>query len=171
LETFKSVLKKLLLFLPLLLFSSEIEIDAKIFPAILKYDLKLKEKLVNGKVKISILYPSSSKREAIKLRNLISKKYKFQIELIPQNQISKLKTSSALYLFDLETRYLKKALRFAKERHLITFSKSPALLRFGVVASILNKRRVRPILNKRAIVESGISLSSTLLKVSFIYEN
>jgi len=151
--------------------ASEIEIDAKIFPAIVKYDLKVNKKLVEKQIKISILYQNSFKKRAKKLKKLIQQKYSVLIELIPQHLIlQNLKNTTAIYIFNLDKTYLKYVVNFAKKRNLITFSDSPSLLQYGVTVSILNKRRVRPILNRKIIKESNISFSSTLLKVSFIYE-
>lgn len=160
------------IFFSLSIFASELEIDAKIFPAIVKYDLKVDKKLIYGKIRISILYQSSFEKKAKKLKKLISKKYSnFSLELIPQNLIFKnLKNTSAIYLFNLDTEYIDYVVNFAKQRNLITFSNTPSLLQYGVAVSILNKRRVRPVLNRAVLKESNISLSSTLLKVSFIYE-
>jgi hypothetical protein len=155
----------------LLLFSSEIQIDAKIFPAIVKYDLKLKEKLIDGKIKISILYREDSQKKAKRLERLILRKYSPTIDLISEKEIfSKLKNTTAIYLFDLDYKYIEYVVQYAKKRSILTFSNNPSLLQYGVMTSILNKRRVRPVLNREAIRSSGISLSSTLLKVSFIYE-
>lgn len=161
----------ILILLSLVVIASELEVDAKIFPAIVKYDLNVNNKFVDGKIKISILYQDSFKKKAEKLKKLILKRYDLSIELIPQNRIVKnLDKTTAIYIFNLDSEYLEYVVNFAKKRNRITFSNSPSLLQYGVMISILNKRRVRPILNRRSIKESRISFSSTLLKVSTIYK-
>lgn len=152
------------------LFPSDILIDSKIFPAIIKYDLNIDKKLINNRIKITIVYHSALEAKAEKLKSLILKKYDFDIELLSENNISNLKETSAMYLFELDREDLQKVLSFAKKREVITFANKLDMLEYGVAISISNQRRPKPIINKRVIRSSNISLSSTLLKASVIYE-
>ena len=99
------------------------------------------------------------------------KEFPLDIDLIEQSSIkTKLKKATAIYIFDLDDEPFDYVVTFAIINHLITFANKPQMLERGVAIALSADRRVKPIINKKIIKQSNIKLSSTLLKVSKIYE-
>ncbi len=155
-----------------------LDMHANILPKLVLMDLKFKDKLIDSKVLISILYNNGDKYIAQKLKKLIKKRYKngikniqIKIKLIQYDDFIKTEDKSTLiYLLDTSKENILDIVDSAKKRSYITFSNNKTYLEFGINMSLHIGKKVKPYLNLKSMKENGIAPISTLLKISKLYE-
>lgn len=155
-----------------------LQMHANILPKLVLMDLKFKEKLIDSKLVITILYNNGDKFVAKKLKDFIHEKYpngikniEIDIRLVQYDEfIDKRDKSTLVYLLDSFENRVIKIIDLAKELKVITFANDKSYLNFGVNMSLDIDKKVRPFINLKAMKENNISPRPTLLKISKLYE-
>ncbi len=173
------MVKCFIIFLSLLniLFGNELITQSKLFPYFLMYDKELKDKTIDNTINFLIVYDEFSKESAFKLKESIIKEHGFKINeyklntILAENlTIDDLKIATAIYIFDIDDKYVKIITNFAKKHKLITFANKSAMLKKDIVVALSIKKRVQPLINLKVLKSSNIKLSYKIFKVSKIYE-
>ena len=156
---------------------SILKIHATLVPKISLMDYNYKEKCIDNKITIDIVYEKINYLSALSLKEMIDKKYNnginsytIETKLITYNQLNE-KAANIYYLFPSNKGNIKKAIEIANKYEGLTFSYLKDTLKYGVMMSLNIGTQVKPILNLNAIKESNITFRPVLLDISTVYIN
>jgi len=147
------------------LFSSGIDINAKLIPRIVLQSSIIKE---NQTINIAIAYRQNAIYRAVQLKKLITKSLKGVEIKTTLLDISKknysLDNIQAIYLSDLDNKELEDLISKAQKNRIITFSKNIKQFKMGAIFFIESKRKINIYLNTKSSNDSNIGFNPSLLK-------
>jgi len=149
-------------------------IYAKVVPRIMLLD-HTKSGEVTGE-KLCILYEGRDRAVAQKFKEMALKNLpasvisSFEIVTVSYEDSQKCAKATALMLLDTKPINVKRVLKSAKERRVLTFSYSNELLKDGVTVSLSIGKAIYPIVNIEAVKSSSLRLDPALFQTAKIYE-
>jgi hypothetical protein len=145
--------------------------QAAVFPKMLLLDKKLSEKLINGKIVMTIVYEEHDLFSALELKKLMIdnygetlEKYPFEIKMIEYSDVSAQMRSTALFLLNSE-RDLSQLASRAMANGVITFVYSNADLRKGFLFSLVIEKSTVIYLNKRVLQHLDVDFVDALYQI------
>jgi len=151
-----------------------INIHAKVFPKILLIDTKIDEKLVNGSIKVIILYSEKDveaaetlKKESLRLYPIL-KEYPLQIALQEYKDFNPEEPATAYYELLGEQESVTHINTLAQKNSRITFSYDNSYLEYGTLMSLYISSKVTPYINIEALKQSNIELDNIIFKIARI---
>ncbi len=151
-----------------------IGIHAKVFPKILLIDTKIDEKLVNGAIKVIILYTE----EDIKIANSLKeemlsfypslKEHPFQITVKEYKEFDATEAVTAYYQLLGDKESVLSVNKSAQENSLITFSYDKNYLDYGTLMSLYISNKVSPYISLESLKQSNIILDNVIYKIAKI---
>lgn len=151
-----------------------IDIQARIFPKIVLSDTKIEDKLVNGSIKIIILYSE----EDIKVANLLKaqmlhfypllKEHPFHIELKEYPQFDPAENATAYYELFGDKKSIQSVNKTAQKNSRITFSYDSDYLDYGTLMSLHVSNKVSPYISTEVLKQSNIVLDTIIYKIAKI---
>jgi hypothetical protein len=150
-------------------------IYAKIVPRIMALDHTPRERKGDIPV-LCILYEKGDEKVAKDLAISIGKnasgknrEKNLVVRTLTYHDVDKCDDATSFLLLPAGERNLKRALREAHTRKILTFAYDKAMLGYGAVISLHPGKRVYPLINVRVVKEDRLELDPTLLQVSKIY--
>lgn len=151
-----------------------IDIHAKVFPKILLSDTKIDDKLVNGAVKIIILYSEDDIKVAYQLKTQmlhfypLLKEYPFHVLLKEYKYFDPTEAATAYYELLGDKRSIISVNKSAQKNARITFSYDSDYLDYGTLMSLYVSNKVSPYINTEALKQSNIVLDNIIYKIAEI---
>lgn len=151
-----------------------IDMHAKVFPKMLLSDTQIDDKLVNGAIKVIILYSDDDliianklKSQMIRLYPLL-KKYPFHITLKEYQQFDPTENATAYYELVGDKKSLQIVNKSAQKNSRITFAYKSDYLDYGTLMSLYVSDKVSPYISSEALKESNIILDNIIYKIAKI---
>jgi len=154
--------------------SSRIEMHAKIFPKILLSDTKIENKLVNGSVKIIVLYSDEDINVANKLKTQMIRFYPFlkehplQVVLKEYRDFDPSEDTTAYYELYGEKKSIINVNKTAQKNSRITFAYESNYLDYGTLMSLYVSDKVSLYISMEALKQSDIVLDNIIYKIAKI---
>lgn len=151
-----------------------IDIHAKVFPKILLSDTKIDDKLVNGSIKIIILYTEEDINVANKLKAQmihlypLLKEHPFHVVLKEYKQFDPAEDATAYYELLGDKKNIISVNKSAQKNSRITFSYDSDYLEYGTLMSLYVSNKVSPYLSTEALKQSNIILDNIIYKIARI---
>lgn len=149
------------------------EMQANILPKLLLMDYNFEQKLVDGKIRILILFQPEDKNEAEEFRDALLEKYPegvrsypLEVSLSTFSSFSGEQKASAYYLMEGEARAYKKVVEKASKEELITFCYNPSHVDRGVNTSLSVQRAAKPLINLSSLEKSNIKFRPALMRIA-----
>ena len=151
-----------------------IDIHAKVFPKILLVDTKIDEKLVNGAIKVIILYTeedikiaNSLKAEMLRFYPLL-KGHPFQVVIKEYKEFDATEAVTAYYQLLGDKESIMSVNESAQKNSLITFSYDKSYLDYGTLMSLYISNSVSPYISLESLKQSNIILDNIIFKIAKI---
>ena len=151
-----------------------INIHAKVFPKILFTDTKIEDKLVDGTIKIIILYTKNDiqvantlKKEMLRFYPLI-KGHPLWISLQEYEQFDPAERATAYYELLGDKESVIKVNKVAQKNALITFAYDSGYLDYGTLMSLYISNAVAPYISIKVLKQSNIVLDNIIYKIAKI---
>lgn len=149
-----------------------IRIQSIAYPKLITADKKLKDKLSNKLIELTILYNEIDSQVAKKYKKIILKKYNFlgkykiKIKLKKYKDFNYIKPLSTAYLLlKSEEKDIQKISDFLYEEKRISFSYDLEYVENGVMMSLEISSKINIILNKKYIETNKIELKNSIFGV------
>jgi len=151
-----------------------IRIHTKVFPKILLLDTEIDQKLVDGAIKVIILYTEEDikiantlKEEMLHLYPLL-KDYPFQVVIREYKHFDETEAVTAYYQLLGNKESVMSVNESANKNSLITFSYDKSYLDYGTLMSLNISNSVSPYLNLASLKQSNIILNNIIYKIAKI---
>lgn len=154
--------------------SGLVDMHAKVFPKILLSDTKIDDKLINGAVKIIILYSDEDITIAYKLKTQmirlypLLKEYPFHVILKEYQQFDPTEDATAYYELLGDKKAILTVNKAAQKNSRITFSYENDYLNYGTLMSLYVSDKVSPYISTEALKQSNIVLDNIIYKIAKI---
>lgn len=154
--------------------SGMIDMHAKVFPKMLLSDTKIDDKLVNGSIKIIILYSDEDITIANKLKAQmlhlypLLKEHPFHVMLKEYQQFDPAENATAYYELFGDKKSIQNVNKWAQKNSRITFSYQSDYLDYGTLMSLYVSDKVSPYINTEALKQSNIILDNIIYKIAKI---
>lgn len=149
-----------------------LQIHATVFPKILLTDTQLKKKLIQGAVKIIILYSKADRNTAEQLKkNILSlystiNHYPLHIYLKEYTSFQTLEPATAYYQLYGNKNAIIRVNKAALKNAILTFSYTKSYLSYGTIFSLHIGKNVVPIINISALKKSKIILNNIIFTIA-----
>lgn len=157
--------------------STLLKAHAKLLPKIILLDKGLDQKLVNGKVKVTIVAGPKDMASASEFKNMINGFYQghimqlpLEVEIEDINSLDLSKQTSAVYILSLPSNELQKALKLAKKEKVVSFVYNLDDLSKGALVSVRVESKTVIYFNRQAWEPDAIQLRPEFFKVVRAYE-
>jgi hypothetical protein len=154
--------------------SGLVDMHAKVFPKILLSDTKIDDKLINGAIKIIILYSDEDitianklKTQMIRLYPLL-KDHPFHVVLKEYQQFDPTEDATAYYELLGDKKAILTVNKTAQKNSRITFSYENDYLNYGTLMSLYVSDKVSPYISTEALKQSNIVLDNIIYKIAKI---
>ncbi len=155
-----------------------LKIEANIIPRIILMDYKFKEKLVDGKIAIDIVYDPIDLPHAKRIKKFFEEKYPagikgypIDITLIPYSQLAEQPPKATLYyLMDSSAQTIIQAINRSRQSRILVFTHDSQNLKHGAHVSLRIDKKIVPYINPASLKASGIVLRPALLSISELYQ-
>lgn len=151
-----------------------ISIHAKVFPKILLIDTKIEEKLVDGAIKVVILYTEDDikiantlKEEMFRLYPLL-RGHPFQVATKEYKEFDATEAVTAYYQLLGDKESVMSVNQSAQKNSLITFSYDRSYLDYGTLMSLYISDKVSPYISLESLKQSNIILDNIIYKIAKI---
>lgn len=154
--------------------SKILSLHSKVFPKIILTDKNIENKLVDKKLKITILYNEIDLNIANSLKNAMNEKYKtiknipIEINIQQYSEFNKNQLSSAYYLLGGDKKIINSICTNLQNNSRFTFSYDSNYLDDGVLMSLNISKKVSPIINLNVLKRSRIKLQDSIFKIAKI---
>ncbi len=156
---------------------SQIAIQAKIYPQLIFFASKTKELNPQKPIMIVAAYTESTKRlaeifkeESEKLYKDGIKGYRITVKLVPRDRLAREKELVGSYLF-FDDEDSSKAYDIPDLKGVITFAATKKIFeKNGTLFFVEVTNKTTILLNKKALIYSGLSFDSSLLKIVRVYD-
>lgn len=151
-----------------------LDMHAKVFPKILLSDTKIDDKLVNGTIKIMILYSEEDITIANKLKVQmihlypLLKEHPLHVVLQEYQQFDPADNATAYYELLGDKKSIQNVNRWGQKNSRITFSYQSDYLDYGTIMSLYISDKVSPYINTEALKQSNIILDNIIYKIAKI---
>jgi hypothetical protein len=151
-----------------------IDIHAKVFPKMLLSDTKIETKLVNGAIKIIILYSDEDIAIANKLKTQMIRFYPmlkdhpFHVVLKEYQQFDSEESTTAYYELLGDKKKVQSVNKTAQKNSRITFSYESDYLDYGTLMSLYVSDKVSPYISADVLKQSNIILDNIIYKIAKI---
>lgn len=155
-----------------------LKIEANIIPRIILMDYNFEDKLVDGKITITVLHNPTDLVTAQKIEKFLQEKYPkglkhypIAVRLLPYAALTEHSSRATLYyLMDSNLANIKNAIGVANRYRALTFSHDSHNLRFGAHISLRIDKKIIPYINPASLKQSTISLRPALLAISELFQ-
>ncbi len=154
--------------------SGMIDMHAKVFPKMLLSDTKIDDKLVNGAIKIIILYSDEDlvvanklKAQMIRLYPLL-KEHPVYVVLKEYEQFDPAEITTAYYELLGDKKSIQNVNNSAQKSSRITFAYESDYLDYGTLMSLYVSDKVSPYISAEALKQSNIVLDNIIYKIAKI---
>lgn len=151
-----------------------LNMHAKVFPKMLLSDTKIDDKLVNGSIKIIILYTEEDLIIANKLKTQIIhlypllKEYPLHVVLKEYQQFDPAENATAYYELFGDKKSIQNINKWGQKNSRITFSYQSDYLDYGTLMSLYISDKVSPYINTEVLKQSNIILDNIIYKIAKI---
>lgn len=150
---------------------------AKLIPKIMLLDKALESKLIDGKVKIVIVAETKDRQSAELFGEYIGEIYRdtlmgyaIELEIADADSLESTTQASAVYVLSLTEEQMKKALKVAKEKGVMSFVYSLEGLSHGGLIAVRLEAKTVIYFNRSAWQSESIQLRPGFFKVARSYE-
>lgn len=150
--------------------------QASIYPKIILLDTKFQDKLIDGRVVITIVYQSGNEDEAIDYREFIKAKFgndikgrELVVEVVSYAKFNDSIKSTALILLNKDTDKCNKIVDYAIKHNIILFSYDYSLFKHGALFFATIEDKTNIYLNKEKLKNYKINFRDVLYQITKEY--